>query len=58
MPDAAQSRELAAHMLTLAMNTTDQHWLEQLCVRACEYLDWATALEATALPVTSVEKKN
>jgi hypothetical protein len=52
MPDAAQLRDLAARMLALAMNAEDQRWLEQLCVRAGEYLDQATALESAAPQAT------
>jgi hypothetical protein len=38
MPDAAHLREMAAHMLALAMGTEDQHLLERLCVRAANIL--------------------
>lgn len=55
MPNASQLRELATQMLALAITTTDQQWLERLCVRAGDYLDQATALESPA-PQTTVQQ--
>jgi hypothetical protein len=57
MPDAAHLREMAAHMLALAMGTEDEQLLERLCVRAGEYLDQAGLLEAAQRPATNADKK-
>jgi hypothetical protein len=46
MSSAAYLRELAARMLAAAMSVKDQNLLEQLAIRAGEYLDRATELEA------------
>jgi hypothetical protein len=58
MLDAAQLREMAARMLALAMQAKDDQLLEQLCVRAGEYLDQAGLLEAAKPPAIKAEKKN
>ena len=50
MPDAAHLREMAAHMLALAMGTEDEQLLERLCVRAGEYLDQAGLIDAAQCP--------
>lgn len=57
MSDAAHLREMAAHMLALAMGTEDQHLLERLCVRAGEYLDQAGLLDAAQCPAIDADKK-
>jgi hypothetical protein len=48
MPDTGQLRDLAARMLVLALGAKDQHLLEWLVIRASDYLEQATELEAAA----------
>jgi hypothetical protein len=58
MLDAAQLREMAARTLALAMQAKDERLLEQLCVRAGDYLDQAGLLEAAKPLAIDAEKKN
>ena len=58
MLDAAQLRELAARVFALAMHAKDQNLLEQLCVRAGEYLDQAMAIETAQRPATNAKAKH
>ena len=58
IPDAAQLRELAAHVLALAITVKDPQLVERLCVRAVEYLDQAGALEAAQASAADAEQKN
>jgi hypothetical protein len=44
-------------MLALAMQVKDPQLLEQLCVRAGEYLDQAGQLETAQQPATDPEQK-
>ena len=57
MPTVVQLRDLATRMLALAMQVKDPQLLEQLCVRAGEYLDQAGQLETAQQPATDTEQK-
>jgi hypothetical protein len=43
---------IGEQLLAVALNTEDQELLSDLTVRACEYLDQASVLEAPMSPVT------
>ena len=60
MPDATELRELAARMLALALasEAKDANLLEWLCIRAGEYLDHATALDAPPPAAVDAEEKD
>jgi hypothetical protein len=57
MQDAAQLRQLATCMFATAMATKDQSLVESLCIRACEYLDQASALEAAQPSIPEDDEK-
>jgi hypothetical protein len=52
MVDSKHLRQIGEQLLAVALNTEDQELLSDLTVRACEYLDQASVLEAPMSPVT------
>jgi hypothetical protein len=51
MVDPKHLRKMSEQMLAVAMTTEDEELLSDLTVRACEYLDQASALEAAVSPL-------